>query len=242
MTRLSARLDTSRFNAAFSDFYRFAEQRNEAAALISTDQARRLALTAQRERMQAAGLGRLGNALGSTSDLAEGRGVHRYGNGGFSASGVVFIRSGSERSRGAIRAYTSGADIQPRKGRWLWFPTDNIQRIVGSGKNKERVTPGNWVTRGLDRKIGPLVLVRNINGYPLLVVKNVGVSLAGAKRSAHSLKKNGRARNGQIEKQFVVAFIGIPHTSREARYDAIAELRAVQAQLPELHRQALGRI
>lgn len=242
MTRLSARLDTSRFNAAFSDFYRFAEQRNEAAALIATDRARRLALTAQRERMQAAGLGRLGNALGSTSDLAEGRGVHRYANGGFSASGVVFIRSGSERSRGAIRAYTEGADINPVRGRWLWIATDDVQRLVGSGKNRRRLTPALWNKGGLDKKIGPLAPARSSNGMPLLIVRNVGISLAGKARSARSLTKSGRSRKGQVAVDFIVAFYAIPHTTREARYDAHAELRAIQAQLPTLHRQALGRI
>lgn len=150
MTRLSARLDASRFDAAFSNYYRFAEQRNETAALIATDRGSRISLANQRGRMQGAGLGRLGNALGASSDLSQGRGVHRYPNGGFSASGVVFVRSQSERTLGAIEAYTSGADIQPRKGRWLWIATDEVQRLVGSGKQRRRLTPALWTRYGLD--------------------------------------------------------------------------------------------
>lgn len=242
MTRLSARLDASRFDAAFSDYYRFAEQRNETAALIATDRGSRISLANQRGRMQGAGLGRLGNALGASSDLSQGRGVHRYPNGGFSASGVVFVRSQSERTLGAIEAYTSGADIQPRKGRWLWIATDEVQRLVGSGKQRRRLTPALWMRYGLDARIGKLVPGKSSNGRPILIVRNVGISLAGKKRSARSLTKSGRARKGQVAVDFIVAFYAIPNTTREARYDAIAELRAVQAQLPELHRQALGRI
>ena len=43
-------------------------------------------------------------------------------------------------------AYTRGADIGPVKGRWLWIPTPEIQRLAGSGKSRRRVTPGNWRT------------------------------------------------------------------------------------------------
>ena len=95
---------------------------------------------------------------------------------------------------------------------------------------------------GLDARIGKLVPGKSSNGRPILIVRNVGISLAGKKRSARSLTKSGRARKGQVAVDFIVAFYAIPNTTREARYDAIAELRAVQAQLPELHRQALGRI
>lgn len=235
---LSARLEEGQFDAAFSDYYRFAEQRMERAALEATDKARRIALSQVRGQMQGSGLGRLGQGITSTSDLERGRGVHRTPGGGFSASGIVYVRSTSERTRGAIEAYTRGASIKPRRGRWLWIPTKEIPRVT----NRYRMTPDLWRRNGFDRKIGPLVLIRSVNGYPLLVVRNVGVSLAGKPRSARSLTKSGRPRKGQTAKSFLVAFIGIPYTSRAARVDISAIMRSVQDQLPQLFANALGRI
>lgn len=236
---ISARLDPGAFQSAFSSYYRFAEQRAERAALIATDRARKIALTRLRGEMQGASLGRLGQAISSTSDLENGKGIHRTGGGGFSASGTVFIRSGSERTRGAIEAYTQGADIRPIKGRWLWIPTDNIPRLGGG---RRRLTPGTWASSGMERKIGPLVFIRAANGNPLLIVRNVGVSAAGKIRSARSLTRRGAPRRGQVAAEMIVAFIGIPRTSRAARVDVTAVMRSVQAELPSLFFQALGRI
>lgn len=241
---ISARVDPSRFDAAFSDWYRFSVQRLERAALIATDRGTTKLKTTIRNQMRSAGLGNLGNAIGSTSDLKKGGIQKRYAGGGFSASGIVYVRSRSERTIGALTAYTQGANIRPKRGRWLWIPTDDIRRRAGSNRKGEgqRLTPDLWRKRGLDQKVGPLTFIRSVNGYPLLVLKNVGVSLAGKKRSARSLTKSGRARKGQVAKQFVVAFIGIPFTSRQARIDVRALHAQIMAELPALMRQALGRI
>lgn len=204
---------------ALRDYQRFAQQRIEAAALHATDKAARNALISIREGMAGAKLGRLGNALGSGSDLrASGKIVKRRGKDGFSASGWVFIRSRSERALGAIEAYTEGADIKPVRGKWLWIATDEIPSRV----KRYRMTPKRYVEAGLDKKIGPLVLVKSINGRPLLVVKDASVNAAGKSRSAKALRRNGQPRAGQRPKTFIVAFIGIPRTSRAARLDVRA--------------------
>lgn len=101
------------------------------------------------------------------------------------------------------------------------------------------MTPDRYRKTGLERTIGPLVMVRSINGNPLLVVKNVGVSEAGKRRSARSLTGRGRLRKGQRAKEFVVAFIGIPRTSRAARIDVRRVLQQVQEQIPELFHKAI---
>lgn len=241
MPRIDGKLERGDYNGPFSDFRRGAIQRMERAALVATDRAAQIAKRTIRAEMQGANLGRLGNAIDANSDLSRGDGIKRLADGGFSASGAVFIRSKSARTRGAIESYTQGASIRPVRGRWLWIPTDEIQRLGGSGKARERLTPGNWVKFGMDRKIGPLTVIRSVNGYPLMVVKNVGVSEAGSRRSARSLTRSGRARKGQVAKEFIVAFIGIPHTARAARIDVTAIMRKVQADLPRLFNEALGR-
>lgn len=236
--RLSARLQPGDFNGPFADWRRFAEQRMERAALIATDRAAAQAKASIRTAMSGAGLGRLGQAITSQSDLSEGRGVHRYAGGGFSSSGVVYVRSRSERSLGAIEAYTKGAQIRPVRSRWLWVPTDNIPRV----SKRYRLTPAMWTESGLDRKIGPLVRIRATNGNPLLIVRNVGIDLSGRKRSAKSLTKRGAPRKGQVERDFIVAFIGIPYTNRAARIDVDALLAPIAGNLPAQFNDALGRI
>lgn len=203
------------------EFRRNAIQRIERAVMVGTHKAARGALEQTRAEMTSRQLGSLGNALGSFSDLEKGQ-VYRRGPEAFSASAGIYIRSKSPRTVGAIISYTEGSTIRPVKGRWLWFPTDDIQRLVGSGKTRQRLTPALWSSSGLDSRIGPLQLVRSINGNPLLVVKNVGVSLAGKRGSARSLTKSGRPRKGQIERGFIVAFIAIPFTARAQRIDVRA--------------------
>lgn len=235
--RPSARLSRGDLEGPFAAWRQGAEQRMETAALIATDQAARRAVNELRAQMAGAGLGRLGQGLGMTSDLQKGRGVYRRPGGGFSASGIVYVRSRSARTRGAIESYTQGASITPRRGRWLWFQTDELPRLTG----RFRMTPELYRKNGFETKIGPLVKITADNGNPLLIVRNVGVSMAGKRRSAKSLTKKGLPRKGQMAMEFIVAFVGIPNTSRAARIDALATLRSVQADLPHLFNQALGR-
>ena len=239
MPAISANFVPADFKGSLNDYLRSMVKRAESAALKSTDRAAKTAKARIRTEMGSARLGTLGNAFAAKSDLDRGGIQVRYGgNGGFAASGIVYVRTKSERTLGAIQAYTEGADIRPVRSRWLWIATDNIPRVTG----RYRMTPELWVKNGFDQKIGPLVVVRSVNGYPLLVVKNVGLSAAGSRRSAKSLTKRGMPRKGQIEKQFVVAFIGIPFTSRAARVDVQNIIDEVRAELPQMFIEALGRI
>lgn len=212
-----------------------AERRIEAAALLASHNGAQIALREIRGAMAGAGLGRLGRAIGATSDLQRGRGVHRRAGGGFSASGIVFVRSKSERTRGAIRSYTEGAQITPKRSRWLWITGPDLPRVTG----RFRMTPELYEKNGWASKLGPLVKINGPKGTPLLIVRNVGVSLTGKGRSAKSLKKNREPRKGQVKKDFIVAFIGIPGTARAARVNVPMIMRQVQAQMPELIRRAI---
>jgi hypothetical protein len=210
-------------------------QRMEAGALIATDRASREGLRAVRAQMASARLGRLGNALSAGSDLRKNGRVRQLGAGGFSASGWVAIRSRSERTLGAIEAYTEGADIRPVKGRWLWIATDQIPARAG----RYRMTPQRYVQAGFDTKIGPLVQIRSVNGRPLLVVKDASVNAAGRPRSARRLRRNGQSYKGQRPKVFIVAFIGIPRTSRAARVDAAQSFETERRAMPRYLNEAI---
>ncbi len=206
------------------EFRRGAIQRVERAAMEATHTAMRRALDQTRVEMRGRGLGGLGGALGLFSDKEKGT-VFRRGGDAFSASAGIYLRNKSERTAGAMTAYTEGAEIAPVRGRWLWIATEEIQRFVGGGAGRgrgKRITPALWRQNGLDSKIGRLVPIKGVNGFPLLIVQNVGVSAAGKKNSARGLTKSGRPRKGQIEKSMIVAFYAIPRTSRAARVDLIA--------------------
>lgn len=220
MIGASVRPDIDALVRVQEKFQKFAERR----LLVESDRAATEAKDEIRDEMTRARLGRLGNAIGATSDLKKGNGVHRSG-GKTTASGVVFIRSKSERTRGTIASYTEGGEILPRNSRWLWIATDDVPARAG----RVKITPGNWSKFGLDQRIGPLVLVKSVNGWPLLVVKDASVSLSGKPRSAKSLTKTGKLRKGQTARSFIVAFYAIPRTSRQARLNprAIAS-RAAQ--------------
>lgn len=219
-------------------FRRRSIQRIERAAMVATDKASRGALVQQRMEMRSRGLGILGNALGQTSDLKKGK-VRRRGPEEFETSGVIFLRSKSERTVGAIKSYTEGADIHPVKGRWLWVPTDEIQRLVGSGKTRRRLTPALWSQYGLDTKVGPLVYLPQKGKPPLLIVRNVGVSISGKRHSAKSLTRSGRPRKGQAVKSFIVAFIAIPRTTRIRRVDLIAIANRWAGIVPDLFNEEM---
>lgn len=211
------------------DAFRIAsQQRIEASASRAVHRDGRRALSDIRAAMQSARLGRLGLAIGATSDLDKGR-VHRRGRSSFSVSSVVHLRTRSERTIGAIESYTAGADINPRRGRWLWFSTDEIPRVTG----KYRMTPELYRKNGFEQKIGPLVFVRSVNGSPLLVVKTASVSASGRPRSAKGLTKRGKLRKGQRAKEFIVAFVGIPRTARAALVNVPAIMEEARQRLPQ---------
>lgn len=211
------------------DTFRVASQQHiEGAASRAVHREGRRAVSDIRAAMQSARLGRLGQAIGSTSDLDKGR-VHRRGQSSFSVSSAVHLRTRSERTIGAIESYTAGAEISPRRGRWLWFSTDEIPRVTG----KYRMTPELYRKNGFEAKIGPLVFVRSVSGTPLLVVKDASVNAGGKARSAKSRTKKGGLRKGQRAKDFIVAFIGIPRTARAARINVPAMMEAARQRLPQ---------
>lgn len=203
------------------------DQKMQQAAHRATDRAATRLKDQIRSEMSAAGLGRLGMALGSGSDYRKGGRVHRTGE-GWSVSGWVFVRSGSKRSRGAIEAYTQGATILPRNpSGLLWIPTDDIMRMARIGKASYRLTPKLW-RQTYEAKYGPLVRVRS-GGQNLLIVRDTTLSLAGKPRSIKPLTKRGKVPKGQIYQKFVVAFIGIPQTTRSARVNPAQIARQVAA-------------
>lgn len=220
-------------------YRRYTIQTFERAGVRTVDRVARIGKTNMRQAMRGAGLGGLGNAIDSNADEK----VVRYGRDGFSTSARFFTRTRSERTLGAIEAYTEGAEIRPTRSRWLWIPTDDIQRRAGNYKKGggKRMTPALWRQTGLDRKIGRLFQIKSVNGYPLLVLQDVGVSAAGTSRSVKGLTKKGLPKKGQVKKELIVAFVGIPRTSRRARVNLTSILNGVRSQMPAIFASELAK-
>lgn len=204
--------------------------RMQQATLNATDKASSIARTSLRASMQGVGLGRLANAIGSTSDLKKRGRVFLQGAKGFSASGIVHIRGRSERALGALEAYTQGAVITPRRGGWLWFPTDNVPARVG----RYRMTPSRYRASGLMSSIGPLVEIPGRRASERLLVVNNVSTRSGKRPNVRKLPKSGRPRAGREVHDVLVMFIGIRSTSRAARFDPRQTIERVMSQLPGL--------
>lgn len=209
----------------------------ERSALIAVDQVSTRGKDAIRGEMKAAGLGNLGNAIASGSDLQKGR-VTRTPF-GFRVSSWIYIRGAkNERTTGAIAAYTRGATITPRRSEYLWIATPELGRkFAGGGKYRKRLTPATYRANGLEEKIGPLVFVRGRSaGEALLIVRDISVDRfgRGGSRGARRLPKRGRLGDTRVQKQQIVAFIGIRQTTRNKRLDPVSIIRREVGQFPNM--------
>lgn len=178
-------------------------------AHFATDRATTFAKDLTRQRIQGAGLGRLANAVGSTSSLKR----RRTGND--NAWGAVFAR-GKAESRGnqALLAYSEGATIYPRGGRkWLAFATNAVPKRAG----RYKMTPARYRAAGLESTLGKLNFVPGRGGrVAYLVARKVVTS----KRTGRILRQQGgRASRGSDNKDSVIAFILIRFTRRGQRFN-----------------------
>lgn len=225
MIRRSVRADVSGF---MERYRRFCIQRLEQVALEAADATGRETLREIRSEMKAAGLGGLSNAVTMGSDLKSGNGVKRRGREAFSASAWIYVRGKSERTIGAIEAYTVGAEIRPVNTQWLWIATDAIPKRVGRFK----MTPARYNRSGYAQSIGPLEMVPGRSpGEALLVVKNVTMRTAGG-GNARRVPARGRIGAGREARDIVVAFVGIKRTARASRVDVPQIIRRNVARMP----------
>lgn len=218
-----------RSSLSLDSIKRGAIQRAESAALFATDKAIKRSQRDLRASFQEVGLGRVTKVIGVTSDLQKGS-VHRFGEEGFSASGVQFQKSRGERLDGMIESYGRGAEITPKKGEWLWIATPELGR---KRANRKKITPALYNATGLNRTVGPLVMIKGRHpGEALLIVRNVSTPVGRAGR-ATKLPRSGRPRANREAREFIVAFIGIRRTTRFQRFDAQQLLREAAAQVPK---------
>lgn len=203
------------------------------AAARATDQVTRNAHRGIRDAMSATKLGKLGRAVKYSTDVKKGRVPKVQFGRPWRAGGIIFIASKSERTLGAFEAYTEGATIVPRKGRWLWIATDEIPNKVG----RYRMTPARYIAGGFENRIGELEFIEGSNnGEAFLIVRDVTVRAATGFGRARRLPRNGNVRPGRKAVDFVVAFIGIRITRRNRRLNPEAIAKAKFRELDKVLR------
>lgn len=187
------------------------------AAAYATDEAARQAHFNITGAMGAMKLGKLARAVGHGSDLKKRRVPPP--NARFRVSGWVFARGkrgASDRTFGALKAYTEGATIVPRKGRWLWIATDEIPQKAG----RHRMTPARYIASGLERRIGELEFIPGDHaGEAFLIARDVTVNAANGYGKARRAPRRGAIGASRKKVDFIVAFIGIKITRRSKRVD-----------------------
>lgn len=216
-------------------FVRDMNARLQRAAKRATDQAAAGALGDIRSVMNGQRLGRLSRAVRYTSDQKKGR-IQDRGAGGWSASGVIYAKTGSPRTAGALQAYTEGATIRAKGGRWLAIPTTEIPSRVG----RQKITPELWAKSGLNERIGRLQFVPTRRaGIAYLVAQGVSINPLRP-RSARRLPKSGKPRAGRAAVS-VIAFVLIKQTRRSKRFDPQSIAAKWQARVPGLMTAALSK-
>jgi hypothetical protein len=208
-------------------------QRLARGAQIATDRAATGARDDIRSAMRGQRLGGLANAIKQTSDLKKNR-VKALPDGGFSVSGVVYAHVRSDRTKGALDAYTEGAQIVPKKGRWLAIATNEIPRLVG----RKRMTPQLWVEAGYNSKIGPLRFVPTHRGNVAYLIVDSVTTSPYRSGSAKRLPKSGRPKAGR-QHVGIVAFVLIKATRRTKRVDPLRIAARWQGRIPRLWEQAM---
>lgn len=187
------------------------------ASHYATDKAIKAAKARTRQVIRGVGLGRLSNAVGATSSLEKGRTAKE-------AWGAIYARGGQfSRANQALMAYTEGAHILPTGGRkWLAYPTKAagrltrlpIPRIGGRGYANFKNQPS--------RSRLKLSFVQFSPRSAALVLKNASVS----NRTGRAKPFGKRLGRGQTREKFIVMFWLIKFTTRAARFDQHAIVRA----------------
>lgn len=191
------------------------------ASIIATDKAARRAQTSLKRVMRTAGLGRLGNAVGSTSTL------RKDDRSGRTPYGVIFARGGDDSlAGGALEAYSQGVTIRAQQKQWLAFQTDALPRRIG----RYRTTPERYNSSSLVQSIGKLRFKPGGPDRAYLVVDKVSLS-----------PKNGRAkklgprkpRTRIVPDKEVVAFVLIRVTRRGRRFDKDVVIGQEASRMPD---------
>lgn len=188
----------------------------------AVDKATRLARDKTKSTIQAAGLGRLANAVGWTSSKQKGASPDDE-----NAWGAVYARGKTEgRGNQALMAYSQGAVIFPTAGKkWLAFAS----KAIPTRSNRFKMTPARYNASGLTESIGKLRFVATKNPRVAFLV---AVDVTVSRKSGRAKGFAGRTPRGSDREKSVIAFVLIRYTSRARRFSQKEIMQFAVASIP----------
>lgn len=141
------------------------------------------------------------------------------------AAAIVYAK-GEDRTNGALWAYTQGATIAPKFGKYLWIPTDAVIKRGGA-----KIGPRDFEEAGIPLRFVPPMPGRP---YPLLVAENfMAGRRAGTWRAATPGRIKRAAKDGR-GLATVVMFIGARDVKVAKRFDFDRTVEGAVRDLPNL--------
>lgn len=209
---------------------RYLRDRRE-AELFATDKGATVMARGTQNKIRSVGLGKLAQGVGHTSSLKK---RDRTGQ----PYGVMYARGGDE-SRGGktLEAYSRGAYITAKRGKWLAISTGAIPKMISAGGRRRRITPELYRQSSLMTSLGPLQFVQQSLNRAVLIAKNVAVS----PKTGRAKRATGRERS-LVRQKSVVAFVLIRSTSRAQRFDKDDQARIAHGQMPEFLGEGFARV
>jgi hypothetical protein len=190
------------------------------AAVQTTSRQSQAFVKGVKNKVRAAGLGRLQHAIGETSSLKKRRTTG-------DPFGVVFAYGGEfGRAQQALYAYTTGVTIRARNQEWLAFQTNAIPRRAGP--NRKRMTPALYKSSGYEQSLGKLIFKPIGPNRALLVIQNVTLQ----PRTGRARPAGKRPPRTRVFKKETPAFILIRSTRRGRRVDDKTLAKAIANQGP----------
>lgn len=171
------------------------------------------------------GLGRLSKAWGAEA-------YPRKGNGSLSAAAEVFVK-GNKHTQDAMWAFSHGATITSRHGKFLLIPTANAPR-QGQRASRDEKAGGRYsrdkVLAAAEARYGKLRFVYRRGQPSLLVADNVR---ARAGKRGGFARASGKAIVSGYTSTIVVFFL-VPIARLQKRFDVPALERKWRSRIPGL--------
>lgn len=181
----------------------------------------------------AAGLGQ--QLSNSWRNNKPGQPIAVYPQGRYSMNAAAIVWSNAPH---IIEGYDKGGMVRARGSKYLAVPLPMAQKILGTGKKRQRITPTLW-----EQKTGlKLVVVQRKGKNPILVARGVRISKSGRIRRLTERKatKTMGPRINLAGLAEAPMFVLVPHIQLRKRLDVKRTADKWGVQIPRLIDQRLG--
>ncbi len=181
----------------------------------------------------AAGLGQ--QLSNSWRNNKPGQPIAVYPQGRYSMNAAAIIWSNAPH---IVEGFDKGGMVRARGSKYLAVPLPMAQKIIGTGKKRERITPALW-----EKKTGiKLAIVQRKGKNPILVARGVRISNNGRIRPL-TVRKATKTMGPRVNLAGLAEaplFVLVPHIQLKKRLDVKRTADKWGVQIPRLIDQRLG--